>query len=77
METIVGELVQHGFQNPHLIELLRLVPFPVAASLQWHEKRQEMTQLIESIIRRGIERGEFCDPHPDLTAQFVREWSAP
>ena len=30
-----------------------------------------MTNLIESIIRRGIERGEFCDPHPDLTAQFV------
>ena len=28
METIVGELVQHGFQNPHLIDLLRLVPFP-------------------------------------------------
>lgn len=31
----------------------------------------ELKSLIESIIRQGIENGEFSDAHPELTARFI------
>jgi AcrR family transcriptional regulator len=71
LETIVGELVQHGFQNPHLLELLRSLPIPETSTGQWLQKREELAGLIESVIRRGTGNGDFSDPHPELTARFV------
>jgi hypothetical protein len=35
------------------------------------QTRQELTKMIESVIRRGIREGAMQDPHPELTAQFI------
>ncbi len=35
------------------------------------DKRKELAKLIETVIRRGVRRGELEDPRPDLTANFI------
>ena len=68
----IREIVQFAYQNPHLFELMRTVPWrDVLDDAQWRSKRGELKALIESIIRRGIASGEFSDPHPELTARFI------
>jgi AcrR family transcriptional regulator len=72
LEAVIREIVQFAYQNPHIFELMRTVPWrDVIDNTQWNDKRYELKALIESIIRRGIVCGEFIDPHPDLTARFI------
>ncbi len=71
LETTVREFVNYGFENPRLLDLLRAGPLPQAAFARWSQKGQELTELVESILRRGIRLGQFSDPHPELTARFV------
>jgi AcrR family transcriptional regulator len=72
LEAAIREMVQFAYQNPHMFELMRTVPWrSVIDNAQWDSKRNELRTLIESIIRRGIACGEFSDPHPDLTARFI------
>jgi len=70
LEIVVYEVVEHAFRDPQLFELLRSAPSH-AAFAQWDQKRRELIQLIETIIRRGVHAGQFEDPHPELTAKFV------
>ena len=72
LEAAIREIVQFAFQNPHLFDLMRTVPWRhVIDDVQWRGKRAELKTLIASIIRSGIASGIFCDPHPDLTARFI------
>lgn len=71
LEAIVRDFVEYAYGNPHLMELMRSLPMAPAQRQLWDEKRRELTELTESVIRRGIRDGEFCDPHPELTASFV------
>jgi AcrR family transcriptional regulator len=72
LEAAIREIVQFAYQNPHMFELMRTVPWgDVMDTARWSRKRNELKALIESIIRRGIASGEFIDPHPDLTARFI------
>ncbi len=72
LEAVIREMVQFAYQNPHMFELMRTVPWgDVIDTARWKSKRNEFKALIESIIRRGIASGEFIDPHPDLTARFI------
>jgi AcrR family transcriptional regulator len=72
LEAAIREMVQFAYQNPHMFELMRTVPWrSVVENAQWDDKRNELRTLIESIIRNGIVCGEFCDPHPDFTARFI------
>jgi AcrR family transcriptional regulator len=72
LEAAIREIVQFAYQNPHLFELMRSVPWSdVMGDAQWKNKRAELKALIESIIRSGIACGEFSDPHPELTARFI------
>lgn len=71
LEAVIRELVSFASGNPHLFELMRSLPGLMETSSKWSEKRKELSGLIESIIRQGISRGEFEDPHPELTAIFV------
>lgn len=72
LEAAIREIVQFAYQNPHIFELMRTVPWrDVIDNTQWNSKRYELKALIESIIRRGIACGELVDPHPDLTARFI------
>jgi AcrR family transcriptional regulator len=72
LEAAIREIVQFAYQNPHMFELMRTVPWgDVIDTARWNSKRNELKALIESIIRRGITGGEFIDPHPDLSARFI------
>lgn len=72
LEAAIREIVQFAYQNPHMFELMRTVPWgDVMDTARWNSKRNELKALIESIIRRGIAGGEFIDPHPDLSARFI------
>ncbi len=71
LDTVVHCFVDFGVQNPQMFVLLRSGPISEAAFVQWRVKIGELSDLIESIIRRGIRQGEMCDPHPELTARFV------
>jgi AcrR family transcriptional regulator len=72
LEAAIRQIVQFAFQNPHMFELMRTVPWRnVIENAQWNGKRNEFKELLESIIRRGIAGGEFSDPHPELTARFI------
>jgi AcrR family transcriptional regulator len=70
LRTIVKELVSFAKGHPYFFQLMRdgLHPQRDQAIV---EKRGELARLIERTIRRGIRRGEMCDPHPQLTAQFI------
>lgn len=71
LDDVVRCFIDFGFQNPDVFVLLRSGPISEAAFAQWRVKMGELSDLIESIIRRGIRQGEMCDPHPELTARFV------
>ena len=70
LKLIVREVVAYATHQPARFKLLRsgvAMPFdPTAAEL-----RSELGKLIEATIRRGVRKGEFSDPHPELTAQFI------
>lgn len=41
------------------------------ATDEWHDKLLELWDLLEVVIRRGIEQGLFEDSNPRLTAQYI------
>lgn len=68
----VQEFVGFAYQNPHFFELMRDVTWRKATgSAHRRAKRDELRSLFESIIRQGIDSGDFFDPHPELTARFI------
>ena len=72
LEAAVHEIVSFAYQNPHVFELMRTVPWrQVTDSAKWSPKRSELKGVIEAIIRQGVQQGEFVDPHPELTARFI------
>jgi AcrR family transcriptional regulator len=72
LEAAVGEIVRFAYRNPYMFELMRTVRWcDVLGDARWKSKRSELKALMESIIRRGIASGAFCDPHPELTARFI------
>ncbi len=67
LRRVVAELAEFAVSHPDLYELMRSVPMNKLRT----SKRGELTDLIESIIRRGIRSGVMEDPHPALTATFI------
>src|SRR4051794_829291 len=66
---IVTALVGFAFQNPHFFELIRTAgAVPGQQEQKWREKGGDLHRLIEDTIRRGVERAELSDEHPELTA---------
>ena len=73
LRVIVSRLLAFAFENPHFAELMRSAGAVTGHSTPaWREKRKELQQLIEGAVRRGVARGEFCDPHPELTALCIQ-----
>ena len=72
LERIVRELVGFAFAHPHFFELMRSVGKVKGPSEpDWNRKREEFSDLVEGTIRRGIEKGQLDDPHPELTALCI------
>ena len=69
-EHVVREFVGWAKTFPHVFALMpageQRKPIPGL-----REKRRELAKIIETIIRRGVRRGELEDPRPDMTANFV------
>jgi hypothetical protein len=62
-------LIDFCISHPQLVEVMRTTAVPDANS-QWGGKRRELTQLIERVIRQGVEAASLVDRRPDLTAQY-------
>jgi len=72
LEMVIREIVRFAYKNPHLFEVMRMVPGWKAIDRdRWDAKRRELKDLIESIIRSGIARGIFINSHPELTARYI------
>ena len=70
LSMIVHELVNWAKSAPHFFTLMPPGDLrPPVAGLR--EKRRELGRMIEETIARGVARGDFHDPRPDLTAQFI------
>jgi AcrR family transcriptional regulator len=70
LEMIVRELVDFSISNPQLYEVQRIAGLP-SSQPQWNSKRIEMAELIEQVIRGGVQQGELADAEPALTALFI------
>ncbi len=70
LEKAVRELSHWASTSPHFRMINRhqegAPPTP-----RLRARRREFGKIIEGILRRGIEAGEFQDDHPELTAQFI------
>lgn len=63
-------LTEHLFRKAVNVEMLgRVMTCPVSG--EWHDKRQELWQLIQGIIDQGIAEGVFTDSNSRLTAQYI------
>src|SRR4051812_41377353 len=69
LRTIVDELVDFAFHNPHFFELMKTVGLPGDGTGE--AQRNEMFTLIEETIRAGVQSGELRDPDPRLTACYI------
>ena len=69
LQRILAALVHFAVEHPHLSELMRSTAG--GAGTRWAQARGQLTGVIEGTIRRGIKRGEFSDPHPELTALCI------
>ncbi|MFO1051236.1 MAG: TetR/AcrR family transcriptional regulator [Planctomycetota bacterium] len=67
---VVESLLDHAARHPHLFALLRS-GHPIAADAELLAQRARLAASIERSIRRGVERGEIDDPHPELTAHYL------
>jgi AcrR family transcriptional regulator len=71
LKKTVREVVRFSVSHPHVYRLMRMGGPEEHRAAALTTMRRELGKLIEGVIRRGIRRGEMCDPHPELTAQFV------
>lgn len=73
LSAVIREMVGFSYQNPHHFTLMRTVSESRAEDRisKWKGNRRELIHLIESVLREGIDRGLFDDPHPELTARFI------
>ncbi len=69
LRLLLGTLVRFAVANPELFRLMRASP-PEPGS-RWAKKRDEMIELFESVIRRGVRLGEFHKTHPRLAAACI------
>lgn len=70
LQRMVGELVGWAVSSPHFYQLIRQSSeHPPTPGLK--EKRRELGRILEQVLVRGNRSGEFSDPHPELTAQFI------
>lgn len=70
LEAIVGALVDFAFAYPGVYQIMRMTGLmPGDPELQ--RTRGALTARIEGVLRDGVARGEFADPEPALTTQYV------
>ncbi|MGE4296779.1 MAG: TetR/AcrR family transcriptional regulator [Desulfovibrionaceae bacterium] len=71
LERIIRELVGYGYKNPHLFELMRGENGEEAGRKHCLRHRDEVRELVETVLRRGVAMGQFHDPYPEITARLI------
>lgn len=71
LTVVVRELVNFAYRHSAQFELMRSLSLQQLERGGWPEQRRAMVQLIATVIRRGVDRGEFAVEDPDLAAAFV------
>jgi AcrR family transcriptional regulator len=70
LSVIATELVEFAFSYPDLYRVMRSgMLTPDDAELQ--RSRQELAELVSSVLRDGTAAGALHDPFPELTTQFI------
>jgi len=72
LAILIEEYVYFAFKNPYFSELMRTVPEMTFGRPQSEKNGQELSRLIESLVRQGIATGQFTDPHPELTTKYLQ-----
>ena len=70
LSLIVRELVDYAAGHPYLFELMRAGTTPLDRP-EWIKRRQALRDLIERVLRRGVDTGQFNDANPQITALFI------
>lgn len=71
LRSMIHTIVDHIAKRVALTELMRNAMVSCGRSEAWRARRQALRDLIESVIRRGIDEGMFEDAEPSLTAQYI------
>jgi AcrR family transcriptional regulator len=70
IRLIVGEMLAFNVEHPGLQEALRESSRASLEAMCGDMKRSLIT-LVESTLRKGVERGELVDPAPEATAYMI------
>lgn len=71
LEGIVRDLIDRLCHNKPSAELLRGAVKICPTGKDWDDKRREMSEIIESVIRNGVAQGLFTDAHPEITSRCI------
>ncbi|UZP67426.1 TetR/AcrR family transcriptional regulator [Desulfovibrio mangrovi] len=71
LRNAIGEVVRYAYGNPDIFRLLREAHAKADDTAHCAAIRLELATIFEAIIRSGIAKGMFCDPHPELSARFI------
>lgn len=74
LTRVVRAMVEWAVRSPHFYQLIRSSteqPAIPPRTPRLKERRRELGLLIQRILVRGVRSGEFADPDPALTAQFI------
>lgn len=72
LRSVINGLIRFGTTYPDLYRVMRSgMPELSPEDPHLQSNRRALTELVVSILTDGIRRGEFDDPHPGITAQFV------
>ncbi|HQY89869.1 MAG TPA: TetR/AcrR family transcriptional regulator [Tepidisphaeraceae bacterium] len=69
LKLAVEQVTKWAYENSHFFDMRTVGPATNQSAMR--KVRRELGQLIQKIIERGNETGEFHDDMPALTAQFV------
>jgi AcrR family transcriptional regulator len=70
LREVVHEICAFAVRHPHVFKLASTGKLPEDDGPS-PRPGEQVLELIETVIRRGVDQGELTDPHPELTAQFV------
>ncbi|GFM33064.1 TetR/AcrR family transcriptional regulator [Desulfovibrio subterraneus] len=71
LRNAIGEVVRYAYGNPDIFRLLREAHAKADDTAHCASVRQELATMFEEIIRVGVAKGVFHDPHPELSARFI------
>jgi len=70
LESILRAIAHYAYDHPHVFELMR-TSLSQGSRPKWIRKREELMHAVERVVRRGVKNGEWRDPHPEWTGNYI------